>query len=319
MRKIIVAVLALLCLLTACSQPEETPEQPRDNVGQIVYAGVCLADENNAPYRQQLEKELLRLGYYVNFEDAKNDQSVQHEQIDGFISKQYDVLIVEPVMAAATDVILERLKTANIPVVLLGKEQQENVLSQWERACYVGFDRSQPGLIQGRIILNTDNRGDINGDGQVAYAILTGPEGNVYTGLHIENCTLPLQEAHVSLQLLSVVYGDDTQERSKALTEGLLSQFGRDIEVLFCGSDDIAMGALEALKASGRTVNEDIYVVGIGGKAEVLSDVSQGLLTGTAMADHNVLAQQAAEAASLLLTYDAQQVYLLDYVLKETP
>lgn len=319
MRKIIAAVLALLCLLTACSQPAETPDDPRDNVGQITYAGVCLADEANAPYRQQLEKELLRLGYYVNFTDAKSDQSVQHAQIDEFVNEQYDILFVEPVMAAATDMILSRLKTADIPVVLLGKEQEACVLSQWERACYVGFDRSQPGRIQGQIILNTDNRGDINGDGQVAYAILTGPEGNVYTGLHVENCTAPLLDAGVSLELLSVVYGEDTRQQGQALTEGLLSQFGRDIEVLFCGSDDMAMGALEALKTSGRTVNQDIYVVGIGGTAEVLSDVSQGLLTGTAMADYDALAQQATEAAELLLQGNAEQRYTVDYTLKETP
>lgn len=316
MRKIIVAVLAILCLLTACSQPEATP---RDNVGKITYAGVCLADGENTPYRQQLEKELLRLGYYVNFVDAKGDQAVQHDQITGLIEAQYDVLVVEPVMAAATDVILTRLKTASIPVVLLGKEQTEDVLSLWPQACYVGFDQSQPGLVQGQIILNTDNRGDINGDGQVTYAVLAGPEGNIYTGLHIENCTVPLQEADIQLQLLDVVYGDHTQERGKALTEGLLSRFGRDIEVLFCGSDAMAMGALEALKQSGRTVNQDIYVVGIGGEAEVLSDVSQGLLTGTAMADHNTLAQQAAQAASLLLQKSADKIYMVDYVLKETP
>lgn len=316
MRKMIVAVLALMCLLTACSQPEEAP---RDNVGQITYVGVCLADGENTPYRQQLEKELLRLGYYVNFKDAKNDQSVQHDQISGFIAEQYDILIVEPVMAVAADVILTRLNNANIPVVLLGKEPAEDVLGLWWRACYVGLDHSQPGQIQGQIILNTPNKGDINGDGQVAYAILAGPEYNIYTDLHTQNCTASLQDAGVNPQLLSTVYGDYTQERGKALTEGLLSQFGRDIEVLFCGSDAMALGALDALKNSGRTINQDIYVVGIGGNAEILSDVSQGFLTGTAMADYTALAQQVAEAAKLLLTNDAKTIYMVDYVLKETP
>lgn len=319
MRKIIAAALALMCLLSACSQPAEAPEEPRNNVGQITYAGVCLADGENAPYRQQLEKELLRLGYYVNFADAKGDQSVQHNQINSFITKQYDVLIVEPVMAATADIILTRLEAAQVPVVLLGKEPAEDVLSLWERACYVGFDYSQPGKIQGQIILNTSNRGDINGDGNMAYAILAGPEENIYTKLHIEGCTNALQDADIHPELLSTVYGDNTQLRGKALTEGLLSQFGRDIEVLFCGSDDMAMGALEALKSSGRTINQDIYVVGIGGGADVLSDVSQGLLTGTAMADYNALAQQTAEAVRLLLNHEAQAVYTVDYVLKETP
>lgn len=319
MRKIFAAALALMCLLTACSQPEEAPEESRDNVGQITYAGVCLTDEKNAAYQEQLEKELLRFGYYVNFMDAKNDQTVQNDQIGHFISKQYDVLIVEPVMSAATDAILGQLKDAQIPVVLLGKQPEADVLSLWEQACYVGFDHAQPGQIQGQIILNTDNQGDVNGDGQVAYAILAGPEEYETTLLHTQSCTLPLVEANIPLQPLSTVYGDFTRERGKALTEGLLSQFGRDIEVLFCGNDDMALGALEALKTAGRIVNQDIYVVGIGGEASVLSDVSQGLLTGTAMADYSTLAKLTAEAADLLLSHNAQPMYMIDYVLKETP
>lgn len=315
MRKCIAAVLAILCLLTACSSQSEE----RDNVGQIIYAGVCMADGENAPYRQELEKELLRLGYYVNFADAKNDQSVQHDQISKFIREQYDILIIEPVMTVASDIIVTRLESANIPAVLLGKQPTEDVLALFRRVCYVGFDPAQPGLVQGQIILHTANCGDVNGDGQVACAVLSGPKEHTATGLHMDNCMLPLSEAGSDPVLLSQVYGDGTTERGKQLTEGLLAEFGRDIEVLFCGNDDMAMGALEALAASGRKVNEDIYVVGVGGAADVLLQVSQGEMTGTAMADNRVLAQQAAEAARLLLAHNAEKIYLVDYTLKETP
>lgn len=314
MRKIIAAVLALMCLLTACSAQQE-----RDNVGKITYVGVCMAQADNAPYRQKLEKELLRLGYYVNFADAEGDQTVQHEQISDFIEEQYDVLIIEPVMTVAADGILTRLKAADMPAVLLGRQPAEDVLSLWYRTCYVGFDQAQPGQIQGQIILNTPSCGDVNGDGQVACAILAGPEDYTDTQLHVETCTAPLTEAGVDTVLLSQVYGDHTAERGKQLTEGLLSEYGRDMEVLFCGSDAMALGALEALAASGRTVNEDIYVVGIGGASEALLNVSQSAMTGTAMADYEALAIQAAEAAGLLLTHDAEQICTVDYILRETP
>ena len=314
MRKIIAAVLALMCLLTACSAQQE-----RDNVGQITYVGICMANAEHAPYRQELEKELLRLGYYVNFLDAKGDQSVQHEQIAKFITEQYDVLIIEPVMHVAVNEILARLEAADMPAVLLGKQPSEEVLNLWQRTCYVGFDPAQPGQVQGQIILNLTNQGDVNGDGQVACAILAGPQDHTDTQLHVEGCTATLTEAGVDAVLLCVVYGDLTATKGKQLTEGLLSDFGRDMEVLFCGSDEMAAGALEALAASGRTVNEDIYVVGIGGDSDTLLNVSQGIITGTAMADYKALASQTAEAAGLLLAHDAEPVYTVNYVLKETP
>lgn len=315
MKKIIAAVCALLCLLTACSgAPEE-----RENVGQITYAGVCLANADNAPYRDALEKELLRLGYYVNFLDAQSNQNTQHSQISQLMDEQYDVLIVEPVMAVAVEGILSRLKAADTPVVLVGKQPEDGVLAQWERACYVGFDRTMPGVIQAQIALNTANQGDVNGDGTVAYAILTGPKDYVDTAFHLQGCTDTMTRAEADSLHLDTVYAAHTTEQGKAMTEGLLGKYGRDIEVLFCGSDALALGALEALSASGRTVNTDIYVLGVGGAADVLSQVSQGTLTGTAMADPEALAKQAAAAAGQALTSTAQPLYLVDYTLKETP
>lgn len=313
MRKWIAAALVLVFLLSACSQPPE-----RDNVGLITYVGVCMADGDQAPYRNALEKALLREGYYVNFSDASGDQTRQHDQITEYIAQQYDILIVEPVMTVATDGILTRLKAAGMPVVLVGKEPPEGVLDLWWRACYVGFDKTRPGQLQGQIILNTPDHGDLNGDGQVACAILAGPEDHTDTLQHTQNCMATLS-AGADAVLLSTVYSDNTQSRGKALTEGLLSTYGRDIEVLLCGSDDLALGALEALESYGRTVSQDIYVVGIGGEAEILSMVRQGTLTGTAMIDYDALGHQAAEAARLLLTHDAQQRYTVDYVLKEAP
>ena len=319
MRKIFLAVLALLCLLTACSKTEEPQDAPRENVGQITYVGVCIAGDENPAYRQPLEKALLRMGYYVNFVAATEDQSLQNTQIDQFIAEQYDILIVEPVMVSAVDVILQKMQTAQTPVVLLGEQPDAAVLSLWSQSSFVGFEYKSAALLQGQIVRNVPNSGDVNGDGQVAYAILTGPEDHAQTPVHTENCIAALTESGVDLQLLDNACGEDSQESGKALTEKLLSQFGRDIEVLFCASDRMALGALEALNKSGRTVNQDVYLVGIGGDEQILSMVSQGTLTGTAMADPSALASQAAEATAALLNNNAQQVYLLEYTLKETP
>ena len=310
MRKIIAAALVLTYLLSACSR--------QDNTDGRIRVGVCMADGHQAPYRHTLEQELLGLGYYVNLSDAGRDQARQQNQITHYIAQKYDILIVEPVMALATDGILTQLRAANVPVVLVGKAPPEEALDLWQRACYVGFDPAHPGRLQGQIILNTLNRGDINGDGQVACAILAGPEDHTDTLLHKENCMATLADS-VDAVLLATVYGDHTQARGKALTEGLLSIYGQEIEVLFCGSDTIALGALEALENYGRTVNRDIYVVGIGGEAEALSQVHQGSLTGTAMADYGALGRQAAQVANLMLTGNAAQTYTVDYVLKETP
>ena len=53
----------------------------------------------------------------------------------------------------------------------------------------------------------------------------------------------------------------------------LLSQYGDDVEVVFCNNDAMALGALQAIEAAGRTVGEDIYLVGVDALTEALENV----------------------------------------------
>lgn len=310
MRKFLAAVLLFNCLLTGCTIVRT--EDPN-----AVRIGVCLK-QADSPYRQALERVLPHAGYYVNFLSGRNDQSVQNKQIGHLIEESYDLLIVEPVMAAAAEDISQFLQTADMPAVLLGSFPETPVPTRWPKVCHVDFDPLQPGQLQGKCILNTPDRGDVNCDGKVTCAFLTGPEDHRDTALLQTSCLETLSAAGLDVRLLESTAGDHTLQRSKALTEGLLSQFGKEVEVLFCGSEQIVLGVLDALQDAGYTVNEDIYVVGIGGSADLLEKVHAGTLTGTVTADYEALAQQVADAAAQLLTGTAQKSYKIDFYLVET-
>ena len=73
-----------------------------------------------------------------------------------------------------------------------------------------------------------------------------------------------------------------------------LADFGKDIEVVLCNNDQIALGALDAILDGGRTVGKDIYLIGIGGEQEAAEAVTAGKLTATM---HQDLAAQADKIA----------------------
>ena len=262
--------------------------------------GICARQYEAADFAE-LEAAFTDAGYQPKIADAGNDQTKQTEQIGSFISEQYRLLVVEPVIVSAADSIVEQAKAADIPVVFVGYKPEDAVLEGWEKVCYIGSNTGQAGYLQGQILLQTQNMGDINGDGIVSYVIIGGPEEDLDAQAHIKTCTEALTAGGVETELLSSVCGDWTADSGNSLCAQTLAAYGKDIEVIFCGNDAMALGALEAVTEGGRTVGQDVYLIGIGGNADALSAISQGKLTGTVAADTQAKTERVFAAVKTLL------------------
>ncbi|MBD5459005.1 MAG: substrate-binding domain-containing protein, partial [Lachnospiraceae bacterium] len=112
------------------------------------------------------------------------------------------------------------------------------------------------------------------------------------------------------------------RNKGQEIAQNDLAKFGDEIEVVFCNNDDMAIGALQAIQAAGRTVNEDIYLVGVDALDAALNEVANGNMTGTVLNDAQGQAEGAVAAMEELLggkTYAAgEQFIYVDYV-KVTP
>lgn len=298
-------VILLVFTLVGCGAQAEDPP---------IRVGLCVPTAN-ASYAPALQKELERNNCYVNILAGKNDQSLQNRQVTQLVHEGYDLLIIEPVIRLAADALLAGLESAKIPAILLNTPQQATRTNR--QVCQVAFSEQQAGALQGQCVLNTPDRGDLNGDGRVACAYLAGPEDLVNTSIHVNACLAALRDQEVSVELLAQVYGDDSPARGQALTEGLLDRFGNAIEVLFCGNSQLALGALDALRAAGQVVNEDIYVVCIGDDPEIVRCVEAGTITGAVVADYATMAVRVTEAAEILLSGRSLPQITAPYTLKQ--
>ena len=118
------------------------------------------------------DRILTGKGYEVSVVDGNNDQAKQTEQISTFITQGVDALIINPVMTSAAEQIVSMVKDANIPTVLINREPTEGEMAVYDKIAYVGCDAAQSGTFQGELILETEKKGDINGDGVVSYLSL---------------------------------------------------------------------------------------------------------------------------------------------------
>ena len=304
---------------------EQVAEATSDFDASNVTVGISIYkfDDNFMTlYRTELERYLTEdLGFKkenITIQDGKGDQAEQSNQIDNFITSGVDVLILNLVQASSAPQITDKCNEAGIPVVYINREPDADEEGRWEsegiKAPYVGCDARQSGTFQGEEILATSNKGDINGDGKVSYIMIQGDPENVDAQYRTEFSVKALTDAGMEVEELFMQRGDWDQAKGQQLTQDALTQFGEDVEVVFCNNDAMALGALQAIEAAGRKVNEDIYLVGVDALTEAVQNVLDGKMTGTVFNDHIAQAKSAADiAVSFLKGEDVAAVNMVDY------
>ena len=274
-------------------------------------------------YRTELERYMVdELGFKkenITIQDGKGDQAEQTNQIQNFIASGVDVMILNLVQASSAPQVTDMCKDAGIPVVYINREpdvaEEERWASEGLAATYVGADARQSGTYQGEEIVETANKGDINGDGKVSYIMVQGDPENVDAQYRTEFSVKALTDAGIEVEELLLQRGDWDQAKGQQIVQDALTQFGDKVEVVFCNNDAMALGALQAIEAAGRKVNEDIYLVGVDALTEAVQNVVDGKMTGTVFNDHFGQAQTAADVAVKFLKGEAvDPVNMVDYV-----
>ena len=287
--------------------------------------GVCIyqfSDNFMTLFRTELQSYLESLGFApenITIVDGANDQATQTNQIQNFITEGVDVLIINPVNSSSAATITDMVTAANIPLVYINREPDAQEEERWAtenmNVTYVGCDARQSGTMQGEIVADLENKGDINGDGKVSYIMIEGDPENVDAQYRTEFSVKALTDAGIEVECLDDQVGNWDQAQAQSLVANSLAQHGKDIEVVFCNNDAMALGALQAIEAAGETVGTDVYLLGVDALQEACENVKSGKQTGTVFNDHISQSHSAADAAVRYITGEGNDHYIgCDYV-----
>ena len=302
------------------TEPVANPDLADKKVGVCIYQ---FSDNFMTLFRTELEDYLVKLGFSkenITIQDGQNDQATQSNQIDAFIADGVDVLIINPVNTSSAETITDKVVDAGIPLVYINREPGEDEEARWAEnnwnVTYVGCDARQSGTFQGEIIADLGlDAIDKNGNGKIDYVMIEGDPENVDAKYRTEFSIKALEDAGLEVNCLDDQVGNWDQATAQQLVANSLSQYGDDVEVVFCNNDAMALGALQSIEAAGRTVGEDIYLVGVDALTEALDNVASGKMTGTVFNDHFSQSHTAAEAAANYLTGTENEHYIgCDYV-----
>lgn len=271
-------------------------------------------------YFKSLETDTVK--YEITMADGKNDMAEQTNQVENFITQGMDVIILNLVQTSSADAVIDKIVAAGIPLVLINREPlgdngDESYAGILDNAtvCYVGADARQSGTFQGEMVLALDNKGDLNGDGKVSYIMIEGDPENVDAQYRTTFSIKALTDAGVEVECLDDQVGNWDQTKGQELCANALAKYGDAIEVVFCNNDGMALGAKAAIDAAGRTVGQDIYLLGVDALEECQQMVQNDEMTGTVLNDHIGQSHTAVDVAVKLLNGEAiENYYWVDYL-----
>lgn len=260
-----------------------------------VNIGVCIYkfdDTFMTGVRNNMTKEASTLGVKLDIVDSQNAQPTQNQQVDTFITKGVTALAINPVDATAAAPLVEKAKAKGLPIVFLNREPAADILKGYDKTWYVGAPAAQSGTLSGQLIVNyfKANKGaDKNGDGKVQYVMLQGEPGHQDAVLRSQYAPQAIKEGGYEPVCLSK--GTAMWDKAKAtdLMNNFITSQGLDkIEAVLANNDDMALGAIEALKAKGYNKGDKtkyIPVVGVDATAPALEAMKEGSMLGTVLND----------------------------------
>ncbi len=256
MRRIVACLL--LCLLPWMAASADIPE-----------IGVCIYDTSDTfinSMRLHIESSAADRAKLTVY-DSRNDQNLQIEQVQTLLEYGVDVLILNPVDRLAAGYLIELARQQNVPVVFINREPLQEDLLLYDKAYYVGADGAQSGRLSGEILADyflKHPEADLNGDGVVQYVLIKGEPGHQDAELRTQYALMPLQNAGFQVEKLQEDTGMWQRRLAQDHMTSFLAAWGERIECVIANNDDMALGAIDALKAAGYFTGERYMpVVGV--------------------------------------------------------
>ena len=288
MKKTLTALAAGVIMATVAA----TSAQAADDVliGSCIYK---FDDTFMTGVRNNMQKAADDLGAEIELVDSQNRQPAQNDQVDTFITKGVTALIINPVDRSAAGPLVDKAKAASLPIVFINREPDTALLDNWDQAWYVGAKAEESGTIGGELIADyfkSHPEADKNGDGVLQYILIKGEQGHQDATLRSEYCVKAMKDAGLKIEEIGADNANWDKVQGHDKMKNFITSKGIDaIEAVLANNDDMALGAIEALKSEGYNTGKDpskfIPVVGVDATAPALQAIANGQMLGTSLND----------------------------------
>jgi erythritol transport system substrate-binding protein len=281
------AAVALVAGLGACASDngDDNPD-PGGSEGGGTMA-IITVDPSNPYWKAQVDTAQAvaeELGYETTVNAHNNDPDRQNQFIDGAISSRVSAIILDPAGASESIGAVQKATDAGIPVFLVNAEIDEQ------------------GIAKSQIISNNAQGATL---GAEAWVEAMGGEGTFVElfGNPTDNNAQVRSDAYHAvisqypdLEMLQRETANWDRQQGKEKME-LLLRAHPDLDGVISGNDEMALGAIQAIKEAGKI--DDILVLGFDGNDDAAAAVAAGEMVATVLqpiVEGTTLAVQQADS-----------------------
>lgn len=267
-RRVALLATAAMALGLTAAAAQELPKLAKKDAYKVGFAQT----ESNNPWRiaqtESMKAEAEKLGYQLVYTDAAGSAAKQVADVNSMIAQGVDLIFLAPREEKPLIPAVMAAKKAGIPVILLDRNVDQSLAQAGkDYVTFIGSDFIQEGQ-------------------RVAdWLMKNKPDGAKIIELEGTTGSSPANDrkkgfddaiaANPAFQVVASQSGDFARDKGRQVAEALL-QAHPDADVIYAHNDEMAMGAIAALEAAGKTPGKDVLVLSIDGGKEAVQAVVDG-------------------------------------------
>ena len=246
MKRLLTMVLAL-CMVIGIASAEVT----------IAFTQIGQESDWRTANTDSVIKAVEAEGWKMVYDDAQQKQENQVKALRNFISQGVDYILFTAVVSTGWEEVLKEVNEAEIPLILM--DRMPDNMADIQYAAAFGGDFVEEGR---RMALWTKNYVEKIGRSgeELNVVILEGTTGADAASGRQQGIMEILKDTP-NLKVIASQSGNFTRAEGQPVMESFLKAHDK-IDILLAHNDDMALGAIDAIKAAGKVPGKDIIIVG---------------------------------------------------------
>lgn len=241
--------------------------------------------------KEGAESKAKELGYELMVLDSQNDPAKELANVEDLSVRNVAAILINPTDSDAVSNAIRLVNRANIPVLTLDRGA-----SRGEVAAHIASDNVAGGKMAGDFIAEQQGAG----------AKVIQLEGLAGTSAARDRGKGFAQAVEANgFNVLASQPADFDRTKGLNVMENLLAA-NPDVQAVFAQNDEMALGALRAVQASGK----DIMIVGFDGTDDGIAAIERGMMAATVAQQPALIGEIGVETAIKVLKGEAVDAYI---------
>ena len=245
----------------------------REDDGKFVVGFSQMESDN--PWRlaqtKSLREEAEKRGYELVVTDAQGQTAKQVSDVEDLIARRVDLILLAPREYEGLTPALQAAKAASIPVILVDREAAGTPGEDF--VTFLGSNFVEQGRRAAEWLAKETG-------GTAKIVELSGTPGASVAADRAKGFREGIAQ-HPGMQIVASQTGNFSRATAQGVMQNIAQSLGKQITAVYAHNDEMALGAVQALRAAGMTPGTDVKIISVDGQKAALEAIQRGELGAT--------------------------------------